>query len=82
MSYSISDEWPPPPPFVPPQNQVIPPKNLQPLPITNPPAWWVMTVTLCKIFFIISNQQASVAYRQVAVDDVPLLFSSSDQEAA
>nr|XP_058940278.1 uncharacterized protein LOC131768573 isoform X2 [Pocillopora verrucosa] len=26
--------------------------------------------------------QASVAYRQVAVDDVPLLFSSSDQEAA
>nr|XP_058940288.1 uncharacterized protein LOC131768580 [Pocillopora verrucosa] len=28
------------------------------------------------------DTQASVAYRQVAVDGVPLLFSSSDQEAA
>lgn len=27
-------------------------------------------------------QQAGVAYRQVAEDDAPLLFSSSDQEAA
>ncbi|RMX61381.1 hypothetical protein pdam_00023556 [Pocillopora damicornis] len=31
---------------------------------------------------IIKYWQASVAYRQVAVDGVPLLFSSSDQEAA
>ena len=59
-------------------------KNLPPLPPSTPSTlrWWMMTITLRKIFFIISNQQASVAYRLVAEEDLPLLFSSSDQEAA
>ena len=42
----------------------------------------MMIITLRKIFFIIFNQQASVAYRLVAEEDLPLLFSSSEQEAA
>ena len=56
-------------------------KNLPPLPPSTR-RWWMMTITLRKIFFMISNQQASVAYRLVAEEDLPLLFSSSDQEAA
>ena len=62
-------------------------KNLPPLPPSTPSTpstrrWWMMTITLRKIFFMISNQQASVAYRLVAEEYLPLLFSSSDQEAA